>query len=91
MTVSGTRYSLLVLALFFFSGAAALVYQLAWVRSFTLTSGASHEALGVVLAAFVGGLALGGVAFGVLLIPTSLLQRELGRRRWPGRLDPRTR
>jgi len=55
---------LLVLALFFFSGATALVYQLTWVRSLTLTFGASHEALGVVLAAFMGGLALGGVVFG---------------------------
>jgi spermidine synthase len=57
---------LLVFLLFFFSGATALVYQIAWVRSLTLTFGASHEAVGIVLAAFMGGLALGGITFGRL-------------------------
>jgi len=55
---------LLVFLLFFFSGATALIYQIAWVRSLTLTFGASHEAIGIVLAAFMGGLALGGFTFG---------------------------
>ncbi len=47
--------------LFFASGATALVYQVAWVRSLSLILGASHQAVSIVLAAFMGGLALGAV------------------------------
>jgi predicted membrane-bound spermidine synthase len=52
---------LLVHALFFASGATALVYQVVWVRSLSLILGASHLAVSIVLAAFMGGLALGGL------------------------------
>lgn len=44
------------------SGAAALVYQVAWVRLFTLTLGHTIAASSTVLAAFMGGLALGAWA-----------------------------
>ena len=54
----------LVHALFFASGATALVYQVVWVRSLSLILGASHLAVSIVLAAFMGGLALGAVAIG---------------------------
>ena len=50
--------------LFFFSGAAALVYQVVWVRSLTLVFGGSHLAVTVVLAVFMAGLAVGGYAIG---------------------------
>ena len=60
----GLRWA--VFALFFVSGATALVYQIPWVRNLTLTFGASHEAVGIVLAAFMGGLAIGGFVFGRL-------------------------
>ena len=48
------------------SGAAALVYQVAWVRSFTLTLGHTVAASSTVLAAFMGGLAVGTWAAGRL-------------------------
>ena len=54
----------ILLPLFFLSGGTALIYQTAWVRSLTLVFGASHEAVGIVLASFMGGLALGGFVFG---------------------------
>ncbi len=58
----GVRW--LVYALFLCSGATALVYQVAWTRSLTLILGASHEAISIVLASFMAGLAAGGVVFG---------------------------
>lgn len=54
----------LLYVLFFLSGAAALVYQVAWVRSLSLVFGGSHLAVATVLSVFMGGLALGGVIFG---------------------------
>ena len=53
-----------VLGLCFASGAAALVYQVVWVRQLGLVFGVSTYAVATVLAAFMGGLALGGVIFG---------------------------
>jgi spermidine synthase len=50
----------LIYILFFLSGAAALVYQVVWVRSFGLVFGGSHLAVTTVLSVFMGGLALGG-------------------------------
>ncbi len=50
--------------LFFLSGAAALVYQVVWVRSLTLVFGGSHLAVTVVLSIFMGGLAIGGYLVG---------------------------
>jgi spermidine synthase len=55
-----------VQTLFLASGATALVYQVAWARSLSLVFGASFEAVSIVLAAFMGGLAAGGVALGRL-------------------------
>ena len=55
----------MIYALFFFSGATALVYETAWARTLTLTFGATHEAVAVVLGSFMGGLALGGFVFGI--------------------------
>ena len=53
-----------VQGLFLASGATALVYQVAWARSLSLVFGASFEAVSIVLAAFMGGLAAGGVVLG---------------------------
>lgn len=41
------------------SGFAALVYQTAWTRQFGLVFGTSELAVATVLAAYMGGLALG--------------------------------
>ena len=54
----------LLLLLFVVSGAAALVYEVVWVRSLTLVFGGSHLAVTTILAVFMGGLALGGFLLG---------------------------
>lgn len=57
---SGAGGSLFALALcFVLSGFAALVYQTAWTRQFGLVFGTSELAVATVLAAYMGGLALG--------------------------------
>jgi spermidine synthase len=48
-----------VAACFFLSGFAALIYQTAWLRQFSLDFGTSEFAVSAVLAAYMGGLALG--------------------------------
>ena len=58
------RLGLAISGLFLFSGATALVYQVAWTRNLSLIFGASHQAISIVLAAFMAGLALGGVVLG---------------------------
>ena len=60
----GLRRRSLVYALFLVSGATALVYQVAWMRSLSLIFGASFEAVSIVLGSFMAGLALGGIYFG---------------------------
>lgn len=50
--------------LFFLSGFSALVYELIWQRLLHLVFGVSTLAVSAVLAAFMGGLALGGLLFG---------------------------
>ena len=54
----------LLLVLFFLSGIAALIYQVVWVRQATLVFGVSVYAYGAVLAAFMGGAALGSYLLG---------------------------
>ena len=45
----------------FVSGVAGLMYQLVWMRSFSLVIGSAHTAVAAVLAAYMGGLAIGGL------------------------------
>ena len=54
----------LIYLLFFLSGAAALVYQVVWVRSLTLVFGGSHLAVTAVLSIFMAGLAIGSYVVG---------------------------
>jgi spermidine synthase len=56
-----------VLLLFFFSGGSALVYEVVWGRMLTLVFGGTAFAISTVLAAFMGGLALGSYLFGRLI------------------------
>jgi spermidine synthase len=56
----------LFLAAYFCSGAAALLYQVAWARLLTLHMGQTVAAVGTVLAAFMGGLAGGASLAGRL-------------------------
>jgi len=52
------------LPLFFTSGATSLVYQTVWARQLHLVFGTSTFAIATVLAAFMGGLAVGGLVMG---------------------------
>ena len=55
---------MLVPFLFFCSGATALVYEVIWSKYLTLMFGSTVQAQTVVLAVFMGGLALGNRLFG---------------------------
>jgi predicted membrane-bound spermidine synthase len=62
-----SRAELLVTgAAFFFSGASALVYQVAWQRILALHSGAGLYSIAMIVGAFMAGLGLGSYAGGVL-------------------------
>ena len=54
----------MVLALFFGSGATALVYEVVWSKFLSVMFGSTIYAQTVVLAVFMGGLALGNRIFG---------------------------
>src|SRR6202171_6666290 len=54
----------LLLLCFFLSGAAGLIYQVAWTKSLGLLFGYSAYAIAAVVAVFMGGLALGSVWLG---------------------------
>ncbi|MEW6601058.1 MAG: fused MFS/spermidine synthase [Nitrospirota bacterium] len=54
----------LIYIMFFLSGAAALVYEVVWVRSLSLIFGGTHLAVTTVLSVFMGGLALGSSLIG---------------------------
>jgi spermidine synthase len=55
-------------ALFFFSGACALVYQVMWLRLLALVFGVTVYAASTVLAGFMAGLAIGSFAAGRLAV-----------------------
>ena len=53
-----------VVALFFVSGAAGLVYEVVWMQMLAVTLGGTAPAVAAVLAAFMGGLAIGSALGG---------------------------
>lgn len=55
---------MVVLLLFFLSGATALIYEVLWSKYLALMFGSTIQAQTVVLAVFMGGLALGNRLFG---------------------------
>ncbi len=59
-----TTMTLRFAILLFFSGAAALVLEVAWFRRLAQVAGATSVALAGVLAAVIGGMALGSLLFG---------------------------
>lgn len=61
-TATFTR--MIVFALFLFSGASGLVYEVVWSRMFDHVLGTTVYAVATVLAVFMGGLALGSWLFG---------------------------
>ena len=52
----------LLLAVAFFTGLASFVYEISWIRMLSLVLGASTHSFEVMLATFIFGLALGGLA-----------------------------
>jgi spermidine synthase len=63
---SADRTRILVLTLFFLSGACTLIYEVVWVRMLVVVFGTSVYAVSTVLTAFMAGLALGSFCFGRL-------------------------
>ncbi|MFA6543834.1 MAG: fused MFS/spermidine synthase [Limisphaerales bacterium] len=55
---------MIVLLLFFCSGATALIYEVLWSKHLSILLGSTVQAQTVVLAVFMGGLALGNRIFG---------------------------
>ncbi len=55
-----TNTALLVLFGYCLSGMAALIYQIAWTRSFTMIFGGSTYSFSIILVAYIGGLGFGG-------------------------------
>lgn len=64
----------MILFLFFWSGATALVYEVVWSKYLSLMLGSTVQAQTVVLAVFMGGLALGNRFIGAR---SDLLQKPL--------------
>lgn len=60
----GIFRGVIVLILFFLSGATALIYEVLWSKQLGLMLGSTIQAQTVVLAAYMGGLALGNRLFG---------------------------
>src|SRR5204863_1634796 len=56
---SALSRSLALLAAYAFSGALALVYEIAWTRRLALVFGGAHLAVTTALVAFMSGLAIG--------------------------------
>ncbi len=56
----------LFLLIIFLTGATSLIYQILWIREFSLLFGVHVYSLSTVLAAFMAGLALGSYVFGRL-------------------------
>src|SRR4051794_26542557 len=63
------------------SGAAALIYEVAWTRMLTLQLGHTVAAASTVLAAFMGGLALGASVAGRLDRPDTTPEAQARRLR----------
>src|SRR5207247_1689018 len=58
------KFGWVVLALFFCSGATALIYEVVWSKYLSQMFGSTIQAQTIVLAVFMGGLALGNRLFG---------------------------
>jgi spermidine synthase len=56
--------NIVILLIFVLSGFAGLAYELVWTKHLMLIFGVSSQAISTVLAAFMGGLALGSVLIG---------------------------
>ncbi len=59
---------ILLLFLFAASGCAALIYEIVWFQLLTLAIGSTAVSLGILLAAYMGGLAIGSAGFAKLRV-----------------------
>src|SRR5207237_7358591 len=64
-----TRQRWLLLPLLAASGCAALIYEVVWFQLLQLVIGASAISLGLLLAAYMGGLCLGSATLGRVVSP----------------------
>ena len=62
-------FSVLLLLLLAGSGCAALIYEIVWLQLLQLVIGSSAVSLGLLLAAYMGGLCLGSAALPRLVSP----------------------
>ncbi len=58
------KWQFTLYAILLFSGISALIYQVIWIRKFAQVFGIHAYSMATVLAAFMGGLALGSILFG---------------------------
>jgi spermidine synthase len=65
-----------VFFLFFISGACGLIYEVVWSRMMQVIFGRSHLAVGIVLAAFMTGLALGSYFLGKYVNRRAIMTHE---------------
>lgn len=75
---SGDPGARLLVAVAFFTGLASFVYEISWIRMLSLVLGASTHAFELMLATFIFGLALGGLAVRRRVDATSSPERLLG-------------
>ena len=68
----------LLLAVAFFTGLASFVYEISWIRMLSLVLGASTHSFELMLATFILGLALGGLAVRRRVDSSALPERLLG-------------
>ena len=79
-SVTATQPAILLIGLcFIFSGATGLIYEVLWARMLGLVFGATTLAVSTVLAAFMGGLALGSALAGKF---ASRIRRPLSAYGW---------
>lgn len=62
------RSSYALLCAFFLTGATSLVLEVVWTRLLLLSLGTTPVAMGIVLAAFMGGMAIGAWTAGSTLV-----------------------
>jgi len=67
MTNPPRRFTLWILLLFVGSGCSALIYEVVWFQLLELVVGATAVSLGVLLAAFMGGLCAGSILYSRLV------------------------
>jgi len=77
MLVKENRFLRIIYLLFFLSGGTALIYEVIWTKELKLIMGNTVYSSTTVLAAFMGGLALGSIFLGRYIDNTSISSLKL--------------